>query len=120
MSKPQLRLAREREAQPDTYFLERRRSPRRRVAGMVTALLTERDGEGDQTGRICSLQLQDLSDTGLAAVSHERLPEGTTITVFFPPHGPERGFDLHGTIVRSEAREHGCAIGIDLRQRAAA
>ena len=97
-------------------FMERRRSTRHTVTGRVTAV-SSNEPDSDARGRICSLQLVDLSDHGIGAIAQEPVTVGTHICVFFPPHGPERGFDLYGTVVRCTPRDWGHEIGIDLDTR---
>lgn len=102
----------------DVLPFERRREPRRRAVGQVTALRTaSRPG---QNSRICSLRLTDMSDSGLGAVVSEPLEIGSTLAVFFPPHGPERGFDLYGQVVRCQPTDRGHELGIRFDARAAA
>ena len=103
----------------DAYRLERRMTLRHSLAGRVTAVQTHDQTDG-QLSRICSLQLLNISDSGLGALSEEPVEPGSSVAVFFPPHGPERGFDLVGQVVRCVARENGHEIGIRLETRAAA
>jgi hypothetical protein len=115
---PTLRLQRP-DAESDAYRLERRIAQRHSIAGRVTAVQTHEQADG-QLSRICSLQLMNISDTGLGALSEESIEPGSSLAVFFPPHGPERGIDLVGQVVRCVARENGHEIGIRLEARAAA
>lgn len=114
-SVPALRMTDPATIEAERMRLDRRQSARRNVTGRVTALASEADHDSAETRkRLCSLQLKDMSDTGIGAHSADPIPAGTDITVFFPPHGPERGFDLVGTVVRCESREWGYDIGIAL------
>ena len=113
-----LRLRRP-DPEADAYHLERRTTLRHGIAGRVTAIQTHDDADG-QLSRICSLQLLNISDSGLGALSEEPVEPGSSLAVFFPPHGPERGFDLVGTVVRCIPRAHGHEIGVRLVNRAAA
>ncbi len=97
----------------DTIPLERRRSMRRRVAQHVTAVLRS-DEVPEGGGRIGSMHLRDMSQTGIGAFSPRFLPLETEVTLFFPPHGSERGFDLHGKVVRCEHDEDGYDVGIQI------
>lgn len=112
-----LRLASEEDG-VDTLPFERRTSQRNTVSGRVTAV--ESCAPQDGPSRICSLQLQNISDFGLGALVQEPIEPGTAITVLFPPHGAERGFDLYGNVVRCERRGDLFELGISLRTRAAA
>lgn len=100
---------------PDALYFERRHSLRRRLRGRVTALINAR-----QEYRIASLDMRDQSDTGLGAVADTPIDIGQSITVCFPPHGPDRGFDLLGTVVRCVQKDDHYSIGIRLAQRLAA
>jgi hypothetical protein len=113
-----LRLQRP-EPDTDAYRLERRTALRHSIAGRVTAVQSHDEADG-QLSRICSLQLLNISDSGLGALSEESMELGSSLAVFFPPHGPERGIDLVGQVVRCVARENGHEIGIRLEARAAA
>jgi len=104
---------------PDALYFERRHTLRRRLRCRVTALVSDRRQRRDDH-RICSLDLRDQSDTGLGAVADVPVPVGRTVTVFFPPHGPERGFDMIGTVVRCQQQDDHYSIGISLAQRLAA
>ncbi|WP_428389973.1 PilZ domain-containing protein [Mucisphaera sp.] len=115
MSQNSLRLTPAEDTEPDSFLFDRRRSLRRRMRGQVTALVFQRDEKTHQVSRrkICAMNLQDMSDTGLGVTSQETISLGDEITVFFPPHGPEKGFDLKGTIVRRGTDGDGKAsIGI--------
>ncbi|MEX1017177.1 MAG: PilZ domain-containing protein [Phycisphaeraceae bacterium] len=101
-------------------FFERRRHRRHAAGGRVTAVITGPGHAEAVARRICSLQLSDLSTAGVGAMVQEPLPIGATLTVFCPPHGPEPGFDLHGTIVRCEPDDWGYRLGIRLDARMAA
>jgi hypothetical protein len=103
----------------DVFPLERRRADRHCISGRVTAVRSERLDDGPHN-HICSLQMLDISDSGLGAVVGEPVEPGSRIAVFFPPHGPEHGFDLLGTIVRCQRREQGWEVGIQFEQKAAA
>jgi hypothetical protein len=109
MSSPALKLVRP--ENQDIIPLERRRRRRNTIAGRVTALRATADMPETRT-RICPLQLLNMSDTGLAAVSQEPVELNTSIAVFFPPHGPEQGFDVYGRVVRCTPRDYGHELGI--------
>ena len=103
----------------ETYAKERRQSGRHALAGRVTGVSSETQNDGNLS-RICSLQLVNISDTGLCVLAQEAVDLDSTVAVFFPPHGPERGFDMYGQVVRCVSRETGHEIGIRLETRAAA
>jgi hypothetical protein len=60
-----------------------------------------------------SLALRDLSVGGLSALSDTPLDAGERISVFFPPHGPMRGWDAYGRIVRCEASTFGYRVAVE-------
>ena len=113
-----LRLMRP-DPEADAYRLERRTTLRHSISGRVTAVQTHDRTDGELS-RICSLQLLNISDAGLGALSEDPVEPGSAIAVFFPPHGPEHGFDMVGKVVRCVSRESGHEIGIRLEARAAA
>lgn len=101
-----LRLVTHTNEQPLSMKLERRRAPRYSCGGMVTAVQV-RDLGDQRAHRICSLQLENMSDSGLAASTDEPLEPGAKIVVFIPPHGPEHGIDRYGSVARCQPAEHG-------------
>lgn len=101
----------------DRLSFERRTDKRREVSGRVTAVTNS--GMGPKN-RITPLQLLNMSDTGIGALAQDETAVGSMITVFFPPHGAEQGFDACGTVVRCRPFEHGFELGIRLNARAAA
>ena len=119
MATPHLKLADSSQSQPESYLMERRIATRNRVSGRVTAL-SSADEHADSQKRICSLQMLNISDTGLGAIVKESVEIGSQISVFFPPHGPEHGFDVCGTVVRCIDREGGHEIGVRIQPRLAA
>lgn len=96
------------------YKFERRQRPRWSTSGRVTVLQYGRDEDRDAARRIGSLQLRDMSSHGVGAWSDEPIETGTKIGVFFPPHGPEKGFDLFGKVVRCASTDQGYSIGVQL------
>jgi len=103
----------------DTLKFERRQTHRRVISGKVTSL-QQSANPGEQSNRICSLQLLDISDAGLGAIIDQPIEPGSPISIFFPPHGPELGFDRHGQVVRCVKREHGHQIGVRFTIKSAA
>ncbi|MFP4145420.1 MAG: PilZ domain-containing protein [Phycisphaeraceae bacterium] len=100
------------------HQMEKRRSVRQVISGKVTALVKTSVLRRRQ--RICSLELLNISDTGLGAISQEAVEPGSRISVFFPPHGFERGYDLIGTVVRCHRGDTGHELGIELHAKMAA
>jgi hypothetical protein len=99
----------------DTLYFERRRHPRHRVSGQVTAVIRE-PGVEDGPAKMITLDLADQSESGLGVVSTEPVAVGSRITVFFPPHGPEPGFDLVGEIVRCRSNNNRHTLGVLLSE----
>jgi len=105
--------------QHDVLKFEQRKSTRHSVNGRVTAVCTGSAPDGVRS-RICSLILKDMSDTGVGVYSQEAMPLNSMIKMFFPPHGPEGGFDATGKVVRSRMTENGYELGIRFEMAAAA
>lgn len=97
----------------DSLYFERRRHPRRRAAGQVSAVIRE-PGNDDGPAKMITLELIDQSESGIGAATSQPLAVGTRITVFFPPHGAEPGFDLVGEVVRCHSKDDRHRIGIAL------
>lgn len=115
---PTLRLVDDRDTH-DTLPFERRQAERHRITGRATAL-SKGPGALSDRNSIRSVQLQDMSDSGLGAISQDPLPVNSEIAIFLPPHGPDRGMDIYGVVVRCVPYEHGHLIGIKYTSRAAA
>lgn len=98
----------------DTLYFERRRHPRRRARGQVTAVIRKPGETNNDPAKMMVLELADQSDGGIGATAQEPIEVGNRITVFFPPHGPEPGFDLAGEVVRCTSRDNSHHIGIAL------
>ncbi|MCX5660284.1 MAG: PilZ domain-containing protein [Planctomycetota bacterium] len=104
-----------------SYRLERRRAERRVITGRVTAVARP-PHPGPAHGRICSLQLLNLSETGVGLLSQEPVELNSLVTVFFPAQGAQRGRDATGRVVRCtpRARGFGHEVGIHFEARVAA
>jgi len=104
----------------DSLYFERRTSPRRRIAGSVSAVVREpgHDEQIDGAGRMCALKLRDISDGGIGALAQQPIAVGSQITIFFPPHGAEPGFDLVGMVVRCRSIDDRHDLGISLESTA--
>ena len=103
----------------DVLRFERRQVQRRPIGGRVTSLQKSTD-DSLTRNRIGSLQLLDISDTGMGATVDESIRPGTTIVVFFSSHGVEPGFDRFGHVVRCTKCDKGYRIGIRLSNKSAA
>lgn len=113
-----LRLSDSQAVISDSLYFERRRHPRRRTRGQVTAVVREPNHAPDDPAKMITLELMDLSDSGLGATATEPIATGSRVTVFFPPHGPEPGFDLTGEVVRCRSNDNRHTIGIALNESA--
>lgn len=102
---------------PDSLYFERRRHPRRRTRGQVSAVVREPGADRDDPAKMITLDLIDLSDSGIGANAQEPIAVGSRITVFFPPHGPESGFDLTGQVVRCRSFDNRHNIGVALDEQ---
>ena len=113
-----LRLVRPEAGEADVLPFERRVTCRQPITGHVTTVC---EGTAHHSGKkIGSIDLTDLSGTGLGAIATEAIPLGSLLTVFFPAHGPEGGPDATGRVVRCERREEGYEIGVRFERRHAA
>ena len=119
LQEAELRLVHDDRHQDDPIPLERRTAHRKPVNNRVTALVLI-PSEDSTRNRICSLFLRDMSDTGIGAVSVDPVPLNSQITMFFPPHGSERGFDLYGKVVWTRRSSDGFELGLALDRQATA
>ena len=107
----------------DVLFLERRSCDRAPLIGQATAIITDDADKDHPATKICSVQLANISDTGLGIITEEPVDIGQHIhiTVFIQPHGPEGGYDLTGAVIRCNQTEIGYDVGLKIpsRQRAA-
>ncbi|MEM6259234.1 MAG: PilZ domain-containing protein [Planctomycetota bacterium] len=99
----------------DTLYFERRRHPRHRAAGQITAVIRE-PGNEEGPAKMLTLDLVDQSVGGLGAATTQPVAVGSKITVFFPPHGAEQGFDLIGKVVRCNSNDDRHMLGILLSE----
>lgn len=104
---------------PRPTTTERRRCNRYSISGRVTALSDDPQAY-EPRHRIYSLQLINMSDSGLGALVPEPMKIGSRVRLHFPPHGPEQGLDMIGVVVRCTARASEHEIGIQLNGRRAA
>ena len=111
----QLKLSESSTVISDTLYFERRRHPRHRASGQVTAVVRE-PGSEDGPAKMLTLDLVDQSLGGLGVATTEPVAVGSKITVFFPPHGPEPGFDLIGQVVRCHSNNDWHTLGILLSE----
>lgn len=113
-----LRLIDSRDENPDALYFERRASTRRPIGGSVSAIVREpgHDETQDGAGKMLALKLRDISDGGIGATAQQPVAVGSRITVFFPPHGAEPGFDLVGTIIRCRSVDNRHDLGVALEQ----
>lgn len=114
-SNPTLKLVHD-EQPTDVIPLERRCALRRSAGGQVT-VVQQTSGDDDGPGRIGSIQLVDMSDTGIGGVSSAPLAEGAFVQLYFPPHGGEPGFEACGQVARCRTRLGAHHVGIELSRR---
>jgi hypothetical protein len=111
-----LRLSEQSAVISDSLYFERRKHPRRRARGQVTAVIREPGADRDDPAKMLTLDLVDISDSGVGMASTQPIAVGSRITVFFPPHGPEPGFDLIGEVVRCVSVDDHHTIGVALQE----
>jgi hypothetical protein len=132
-SQPSLKLVKDKPLEEvGPYKFNRRSAPRWTCSGRVTAVLygAEHGRNAEETsdllptggvGRITSLQLLDQSARGAGCWSHDPMPIGSKVVMFFPPHGPEKGFDMTGRVMRCDgSAPEGFHVGIALEVSATA
>lgn len=110
------RLVSDQRAKDDPIPFERRIQDRKPISGLVTVMQTWGEPEAAKN-KISSIQLKDISETGLGGISQEAIEDQAKVTVFIPPHGPERGYDLYGKVVWCARGESGYEVGIELDKR---
>lgn len=103
----------------DVLRFERRFIHRRFLAGRVTSLQKSNDNSFTRN-RIDSIQLCDISDTGVGALSQEPIQPNTTIVIFFSPQEADHGFEYCGRVVYCTPCDEGYRIGIRFQNRSAA
>jgi hypothetical protein len=102
---------------PDSLYFERRTSPRRPISGAVSAIVREaEEGIENGAGRMLALKLRDISEGGIGATAQQPVAVGSRITLFFPPHGTEPGFDRVGTVIRCLSIDDRHDLGIAFEQ----
>lgn len=111
-----LRLVKTERREGEPIPFERRDTDRKSISGRVTVIEAWGEAESQQN-KIASLTLKDISDGGLGAISQEPIPLKTRVTVFIPPHGPERGYDLYGQVVWCARGDKGYEVGVKLDQQ---
>jgi len=99
--------------------IDRRRHPRRAMTERVTVLRRSHDVQAYRQP-ICSIQLRDFSEGGLAATCQTPLQPNEPVAVCFPPHGTDPGLDRFGHVLRCEADEFGYRVAIAFDRRTAA
>ncbi|MCC6579740.1 MAG: PilZ domain-containing protein [Phycisphaeraceae bacterium] len=103
----------------DALVFERRRGIRRPINGRVTAIRGATE-HAITPAKIMSLQLVNISDTGLGVVTNEPMELGSHLTVMFPAHGPDGSCDATCHVVRCNRRAFGFEIGVKFDSRTAA
>lgn len=91
--------------QGNSLRFERRRADRHAMTGRVTSLQYSGPAGPDQHRKIASLQMVNISDTGACVLAQDPVDLNAAMTIFFPPHGPDRGFDAIGHVVRCLKRD---------------
>lgn len=91
---------------------ERRVFPRRECHTRCEGRRHDNTLEACQEPQV-SLALRDLSLGGLSAISATPMQRGERVSVFFPPQGPNRGWDAYGRIVRCEKSSFGYRVAVE-------
>ncbi len=119
ISPSHLKLVKPPSGPSDVLFMERRSCDRAPLIGQATAIIADHTDPRQPTKKICSVQLANISDTGLGVIVSEPVETGKHMhmTVFIQPHGPERGYDLTGTVARCSRHELGYEVGVKTPSR---
>ncbi len=106
----------------DVLFLERRGCERTPMIGQATAIITDNTDPKQPTKKICTVQLANISESGLGVILPEPVEVGDhmQMTVFIQPHGPEAGRDLTGPVIRCDKQEIGYEVAIRIPNQARA
>ena len=91
---------------------ERRMFPRKEIHAHVEGRRIDHTIEARQNPQL-SLSLRDLSLGGLSAISNIALGAGERLTVYFPPQGPNRGWDACGRVIRCQPSAMGYRIAVE-------
>lgn len=84
---------------PEVFGFDRRRAERHEITCAVTAMRREHDADAYQHPA-CHLELCNMSETGVAAISDVPLDPDSPISILFPPHGGDAAIQLTGHVVR--------------------
>jgi PilZ domain len=103
----------------DVLFMERRGCDRAPMIGEATAIITDHTDAKEPTKKICTVQLANISESGLGVIVDEPVETGKHIsmTVYIQPHGPEGGRDFSGTVARCSKHTLGYEVGIRVPSR---
>jgi len=91
---------------------ERRMFPRKECHARVEGKRHDNTIQARQQPHL-SLALRDLSLGGLSAISNIALEAGERLTVFFPPQGPNRGWDAYGRVIRCDPSSFGFRLAVE-------
>ena len=91
---------------------ERRNFPRKEIHARLQGQRLN-SAKVPQPDTHLSLALRDLSLGGLSAISEFPLPAGQRIAIFFPPQGPNRGWDAYGKILRCDQSSLGYRVAVE-------
>ena len=91
---------------------ERRVFPRKEFSARVEGRRLDNSLPARQQPQL-TLALRDLSLGGLSAISPTPLQSGERLTVFFPEHGPMRGWDAYGRVLRCEPSGLGYRVAVE-------
>ena len=91
---------------------ERRVFPRKEIHARIDGMRHDNTIEALRQPQL-SLALRDLSLGGLSAISQTPVALGEKLTVFFPPQGPNRGWDAYGRVLRCEPSGFGYRVAVE-------
>ena len=91
---------------------ERRIFPRKEIHARVEGMRLDHSVSAHRQPQV-SLALRDLSLGGMSAISQIPMTRGERVTVFFPPQGPQRGWDAYGRVLRCEPSGMGYRVAVE-------
>ncbi len=88
---------------------DRRVFPRMKVSGTVHG---HRFGTGTEALAAVSIDLRDISISGVSGWANRELTRGDRLHIHFPADGFKRGFNTFGKVVRCDAKATGYSVAI--------
>ena len=91
---------------------ERRIFERKEVQMRVQAMRLDHSLQALRQPHV-SMSVRDLSIGGCSALSDTPIEYGERVTLFFPPTGPNRGWDAYGRVLRCDPSHFGFRVAVE-------